>query len=48
MQLRSWDFSKPPLEGVVASARNRNLAGIAANQVPNVFSVTNNVRVENG
>jgi hyperosmotically inducible periplasmic protein len=36
------------LEGVVASARDRNLAGIAANQVPNVFSVTNNLRVENG
>jgi hyperosmotically inducible periplasmic protein len=36
------------LEGVVASTRDRNLAGIAANQVPNVFSVTNNLRVENG
>jgi hyperosmotically inducible periplasmic protein len=35
------------LEGVVASQRDRNLAGIAANQVPNVFSVTNNLRVEN-
>jgi len=34
------------LEGVVASQRDRNLAGIVANQVPNVFSVTNNLRVE--
>jgi len=35
------------LEGVVASQNDKNLAGIAANQVPNVFSVTNNLRVEN-
>jgi len=35
------------LEGVVASEMDRNLAGIAANQVPSVFSVTNNLRVEN-
>jgi hyperosmotically inducible periplasmic protein len=34
------------LEGVVASEMDRNLAGMAANQVRNVFSVTNNLRVE--
>jgi len=35
------------LEGVVKSQTDRNLAGMAANQVPNVFSVTNHLRVEN-
>ena len=35
------------LEGVVRSPMDRNLAGMAANQVPNVFSVTNNLRVDN-
>ena len=35
------------LEGVVASQNDKNIAGIAANEVPNVFSVTNNLRVEN-
>lgn len=34
------------LEGVVASQNDRNLAGLAANRVPDVFSVTNNLRVE--
>lgn len=36
------------LEGVVASEMDRNIAGIQANGVPGVFSVTNNLRVENG
>jgi len=35
------------LEGVVASESDRNLAFIAANGVPGVFSVKNNLRVEN-
>ena len=35
------------LEGVVARQADKDAAGIAANGVPNVFSVTNNLRVEN-
>jgi hyperosmotically inducible periplasmic protein len=35
------------LEGVVATAMDKQLAGLAANQVSGVFSVTNNLRVEN-
>ena len=34
------------LEGVVATESDRILAGIRANQVPNVFEVVNNLRVE--
>jgi hyperosmotically inducible periplasmic protein len=34
------------LEGVVDSETDKNLAGLAANGVPNVFSVTNNLRIE--
>ena len=34
------------LEGVVANEADRNLAYIAARQVPGVFSVTNNLRTE--
>lgn len=34
------------LEGVVSGSGDRNLAYIAANRVPGVFSVTNNLRVE--
>lgn len=34
------------LEGVVANQGDKNLIGIRANSVPNVFSVTNNLRVE--
>jgi hyperosmotically inducible periplasmic protein len=34
------------LEGVVANQGDRNLIGIKANAVPNVFSVTNNLQVE--
>jgi osmotically-inducible protein OsmY len=34
------------LEGVVASQGDKNIAGIQANTVPGVFSVTNNLRVE--
>ncbi|HXN46380.1 MAG TPA: BON domain-containing protein [Bryobacteraceae bacterium] len=34
------------LEGVVASAADKNIAGIQANGVSGVFSVTNNLRVE--
>ncbi|MCC6366363.1 MAG: BON domain-containing protein [Bryobacterales bacterium] len=33
------------LEGVVASQMDKNLAGIRANGVPGVFSVTNNLQV---
>jgi hyperosmotically inducible periplasmic protein len=33
------------LEGVVATQFDKNVAGIKANGVPNVFSVTNNLRV---
>ena len=35
------------LEGVVATEADKNIAGIRANSVPGVFSVTNNLRVEN-
>jgi len=34
------------LEGVVANEGDKNIANIQANQVPGVFSVTNNLRVE--
>jgi hyperosmotically inducible protein len=34
------------LEGVVASKADKDIAGIQANSVPGVFSVTNNLRVE--
>lgn len=34
------------LEGVVANQRDKDVAGLYANRVPNVFSVTNNLRVE--
>lgn len=34
------------LEGVVDSEADKNTAGIRANSVPGVFSVTNNLRVE--
>jgi hyperosmotically inducible periplasmic protein len=36
------------LEGAVATAADKNVAGIQANSVPNVFSVTNNLRVDSG
>lgn len=36
------------LEGAVGSQADKNVAGIAANSVPNVFSVTNNLQVDNG
>ena len=36
------------LEGVVASEMDKNVINIHANQVPGVFSVTNNLVVENG
>ncbi len=36
------------LEGVVDNQTDKNLAGIRANSVPNVFSVTNNLRVQGG
>ncbi len=35
------------LEGVVDNQTDKNVAGIRANGVPGVFSVTNNLRVEN-
>jgi hyperosmotically inducible protein len=34
------------LEGVVANESDKNIAGVRANSVPGVFSVTNNLRVE--
>ena len=34
------------LEGVVDSETDKNLAGVRANGVPGIFSVTNNLRVE--
>jgi hyperosmotically inducible protein len=34
------------LEGVVNNQTDKNLAGLRANSVPNVFSVTNNLRVQ--
>jgi hyperosmotically inducible periplasmic protein len=37
---------KVTLEGVVANAADKNLAGIKANGVSGVFSVNNNLRVE--
>lgn len=36
------------LEGVVANQGDKDLINIRANGVPNVFSVTNNLRVEQG
>ena len=36
------------LEGVVDREMDRNVAGIVANGVSGVFSVTNNLRVDNG
>jgi hyperosmotically inducible protein len=36
------------LEGVVNSEADKDVAGIRANSVPNVFAVTNNLRVEKG
>jgi hyperosmotically inducible protein len=33
------------LEGTVMNEMDRNIAGITANSVPNVFSVTNNLRI---
>jgi hyperosmotically inducible periplasmic protein len=35
------------LQGVVANQGDKNLANIRANGVPGVFSVTNDLRVEN-
>jgi hypothetical protein len=35
------------LEGVVANQGDKNLIGIKANGVSNVFSVTNSLQVEN-
>ena len=36
------------LEGVVSSEMDRNIANLAANGVPGVFSVTNNIEVHRG
>jgi hyperosmotically inducible protein len=33
------------LEGVVDNAEDKNLAGVRANSVPGIFSVTNNLQV---
>jgi hyperosmotically inducible periplasmic protein len=35
------------LEGVVATEADKNIANLRANSVPGVFSVTNNLKVEN-
>jgi hyperosmotically inducible protein len=35
------------LTGVVATQADKDMAGVRANGVPGVFSVTNNLRVEN-
>jgi len=35
------------LEGIVANQFDKNFIGVRANTVPNVFSVTNNLEVEN-
>ncbi len=40
------DNGNVTLVGVVASASDKRLAGIAANQVPNVFHVTNDLTVD--
>lgn len=40
------DHGHVTLEGVVARQADKDAAGIAANGVPNVFSLTNNLRVE--
>ena len=37
---------KVTLEGVVATQADKDMAGIRANTVSGVFSVTNNLRVE--
>jgi hyperosmotically inducible protein len=36
------------LEGAVATEADKDAANVVANQVPNVFSVTNNLRVDGG
>jgi hyperosmotically inducible periplasmic protein len=41
------DMGHVTLVGVVANAMDRNVTGIQANSVPGVFSVTNNLQVEN-
>ena len=41
------DMGHVTLVGVVATETDRNVAGIQANTVPGVFSVTNNLQVEN-
>jgi len=41
------DNGKVTLEGVVATETDKNLANIRANGVSGVFSVTNNLKVEN-
>lgn len=40
------DNGKVTLVGVVSNEGDKNMAGIQANSVPGVFSVTNNLRVE--
>ena len=42
------DNGKVTLEGVVATQGDKDLAGIRANSVSGVFSVTNNLRAEGG
>jgi hyperosmotically inducible periplasmic protein len=39
------DHGHVTLEGVVSTSGDRSVAGIFANQVPGVFSVTNNLRI---
>ena len=42
------DNGKVTLEGVVATEADKDMAGLRANGVSGVFSVTNNLRVEGG
>jgi len=40
------NMGRARLEGVVDNETDKNIAGIRANSVPGIFSVTNNLRVE--
>jgi hyperosmotically inducible protein len=42
------DSGHVTLEGAVASEADKDVAGIRANTIPDVFSVVNNLRVDNG
>jgi hyperosmotically inducible periplasmic protein len=40
------NMGRVDLDGVVDSEADKNLAGLRANSVPGIFSVTNNLQVE--